>query len=168
MPNSVTEQVLTVLYVENNADDLALLQSALKEARHIRLVAFDDLWQAEAFLLRPKESEEPGSQAAAPVLILVDYKLAPGQTALNFLSWVHEQHPELSRIPIAIFSGDDYPGYAAKCYEHGANFYITKPMNYLEWLGFADSLEKCVSVQPPNFECLRELKQYRAPAGAHH
>jgi len=114
-----------ILIAEDDADDRFLLQAAFDENQ------FNDTLQFVengVELLDYLNNGISGSNAALPDFILLDLNMPKkdGREALKEI----KQHPELKKIPIIIFSTTNNRQEITRCYELGANSYITKPNSF--------------------------------------
>ena len=58
----------------------------------------------------------------------------------DLLRWMRQQ-PELTKVEIAVFSGDDHHARVAACYRDGANYFVMKPNSFAELLHLAQSID---------------------------
>jgi two-component system, chemotaxis family, response regulator Rcp1 len=125
-----------ILLVEDNPADVRLTVEVLRDGRvqnHLS-VARDGV-EALAFLRR--EGRYAG--AARPDLILLDLNL-PGKDGREVLAEV-KSSPDLKAIPVIVLttSADDRD--VARSYELHANSYITKPVDFDQFLAAVRSIE---------------------------
>jgi CheY-like chemotaxis protein len=115
---------VTVLHVDDDPNDTALLQAASRKAQlNFRLHNVEDGEQAMAYL-----SDAENASGRLPDLVLLDMKM-PRATGLEILRWVR-QHPRLHRLPIIVLSGSDLQEDIRKAYAEGANSYLVKPIGF--------------------------------------
>ena len=115
-----------ILIGEDDADDRFLLQAAFeengfKDELHFAENGVDLLAQLQA--LPVDESE-----GVFPRFILLDLNM-PKKDGREVLKEV-KQHPRFRSIPIVIFSTTNNEVEMKRCYELGANSYITKPNSF--------------------------------------
>jgi two-component system, chemotaxis family, response regulator Rcp1 len=134
MMNLNSTRNVEILFVEDNPGDVRLIQEILREARvnHTMTVAED----GEAALDILKKGISSGT--ACPELILLDLNL-PKKRGLEVLREI-KQNPQLKDIPIVILTssrdGDDIlTGYGLNI-----NAYVTKPVNYDQFLNAVNSI----------------------------
>jgi two-component system, chemotaxis family, response regulator Rcp1 len=132
-----------VLLVDDNPADTDLTREILASWRpDCRLNAVSDGLEASSLLHR----QEPGSQSSLPALIILDLNL-PGKDGRAVL---HElkSDPNLSKIPVVVFTTSQANSDVLRSYELGANCYLRKPGNLADyravvqsmadfWLGYA-------------------------------
>lgn len=135
----MTVEPFTILHVEDDANDVLLVQRALrKAAAATRIFSVNDGDQAIAYLSGqpPFASRE---QYPLPNLVLLDLKM-PRKSGLEVLQWLRERK-EFRRVVVAIFTSSKHDQDISRAYELGANSYLVKPVGF-------DSLSetiKCVN-----------------------
>ena len=115
-----------ILIAEDDADDRFLLQAAFEENGFTdRLHFVENGVEVLDYLnsIEPKENEKH-----FPRFILLDLNMPKkdGREVLKEL----KQNPELKKIPVVIFSTTNNEQEMRRCYELGANSYITKPNSF--------------------------------------
>lgn len=131
----------TILLAEDEANDVFLMQRALKKARlttPLRIVA--DGEEAIAYL----SGEAPYSDRKKnplPTLLLLDLKL-PRRTGLEVLAWIREQRNGLQRLPVVILTSSRQSVDVNRAYDLGANSYLVKPVNFQGLLELIQTFEK--------------------------
>ena len=115
-----------ILIAEDDADDRFLLQAAFEENGFTdRLHFVENGVEVLEYLnsLQPLEKEKK-----FPKFILLDLNMPKkdGREVLREL----KQHPDLKKIPVVIFSTTNNEQEMRRCYELGANSYITKPNSF--------------------------------------
>lgn len=126
-----------VLLVDDNPADTDLTGEVLTRTgrpRHIRLHAVTDGVEAIAFLRR----EGKYANALVPDLVILDLNL-PRKDGRTVLAEVKAE-PLLRKIPIAIFSTSEAPRDIVRCYELGANCYVSKPGNLRAFVSAVTSI----------------------------
>ncbi|HEX4808808.1 MAG TPA: response regulator [Bryobacteraceae bacterium] len=119
----VNSRKCDVLIVEDNPSDAFLIELGLGKDRpesiSIRKVA--DGEEALNFLY----NREQHIDAPRPAVVLLDLNLpkVDGRDVLRAI----KGDPDLSRIPVVIFSTSESPHDVAASYQYGANSYIVKP-----------------------------------------
>ena len=106
----------TVLYIEDNAANLTLVETLLAEISNVQLVAES---RGEAGIARALE--------ILPALILLDIHLPdlPGDQVLRRL----KSDPRTTAIPIIIVSADATASHIKSVLAAGASHYLTKPLD---------------------------------------
>lgn len=120
-------QDVFILIAEDDADDRFLLQAAFQEnGFRDRLHFVDNGVELIEFLNAiPTNSDE---QPSLPKFILLDLNM-PKKDGREVLKEI-KQHPVLKKIPVVIFSTTNNEQEMRRCYELGANSYITKPNSF--------------------------------------
>ena len=119
----VTNQRVTLLVVEDNPADVALLRYALiRSPLRIDVHVVEDGVQAMAFL----QHQEPYTTAPHPHLLLLDLNL-PKKNGHAVLAEI-KTRPQLKQLPVIIFSSSANPDDIDHSYALGANAYLTKPL----------------------------------------
>lgn len=118
------EEIL-ILIAEDDADDRFLLQAAFEENGFTDKLRFveNGVEVIDYLTDRPGQTDH-----AKPRFILLDLNMPKkdGREVLKEL----KQHPELKKIPVVIFSTTNNEQEMRRCYELGANSYITKPNSF--------------------------------------
>jgi len=115
-----------ILIAEDDADDRFLLQAAFEENRfNDKLHFVENGVELLDFLQRHTQNEQT---ARMPHFILLDLNMPKkdGREVLREL----KQHPIYKKIPVIIFSTTNNEQEMRRCYELGANSYITKPNSF--------------------------------------
>ena len=130
-------KVIDILLVEDNPGDVVLAQEALKESKvRNKLFVVDDGVEAMAFLRR--QGQYAG--APRPDLILLDLNL-PRKSGREVLAEVKGDE-ELKRIPVVVLTVSKAEEDIIKCYSHHANCYITKPLDFNQFMEVTKSIEE--------------------------
>jgi len=125
-----------ILLVEDNPGDVRLTIEALKEAKvHNRLSVVSDGVEALAFL----RNEGPYADAPRPDLILLDLNL-PRKDGREVLAEV-KSDPDLKLIPVVVLTTSRAEKDLFQAYESHANCYITKPVDFQQFLTVIKSIE---------------------------
>jgi CheY-like chemotaxis protein len=114
-----------ILIAEDDADDRFLLQAAFEEnGFKDRLQFVENGVELIEYLLSLKSNGDDNM----PRFILLDLNMPKkdGREVLKEL----KQHPDLKNIPVVIFSTTNNEAEMRRCYELGANSYITKPNSF--------------------------------------
>lgn len=121
----------TVLLVEDNADDEALVRRVLhKTGRDLRLLTARDGREALDYLdsIRP-DGRSPGTPM--PRLVLLDLKM-PRLSGTETLREINAD-PWLRLLPIVVFTSSAEDVDVRECYRLGAASYVRKPIEYEEY-----------------------------------
>jgi len=134
--NTQSGRQIEVLLVEDNSGDVRLMQEALKDSKvrnHLHVV--NDGEAAMMFLRR----EGKYSGGPTPDLVLLDLNL-PGKDGREVLAEI-KQDPLLKHIPVVIVTTSSAEEDILKSYGLHANCYITKPVNFDQFIKVVHSIE---------------------------
>jgi CheY-like chemotaxis protein len=126
-PTAVAPHRRTVLYIEDDPVNLALMEAMLSLLPAVRMVGAADAAEG----LRLAEAEEPA-------LILLDIQL-PGINGLQLLGQLRERE-RLRRTPVAAVSANALPKDIEAARAAGIAAYLTKPLDMHKLLGTVQSL----------------------------
>ncbi len=125
-----------ILLVEDNPGDVRLTIEALKEAKvYNRLSVAGDGVEAMAFLRR----EGKYADSPRPDVILLDLNL-PRKDGREVLAEV-KTDPQFKNIPVVVLTTSRAEEDVLKAYELNANCYITKPVDFQQFLIVVRSIE---------------------------
>ncbi len=111
----------TILLVEDNPDDEALVLHALKKNKvQANLSVVHDGLEALDYFSH--HFDRP------PELVLLDLKM-PGMDGLEVLRRLREIDPERT-IPVVVFTSSSEEQDVRRCYELGASSYVRKPIEF--------------------------------------
>ena len=125
---------IEIMLVEDNPGDARLAKEALREC-NIRnnLSIVDDGEKALDFLYKRGNY----NSSPRPDLILLDLNL-PDMSGVEILEKI-KRDGQLRRTPVIVLTTTDDEGEINRCYDLGANAYVTKPLNYE---GFARAIQQ--------------------------
>lgn len=127
---------VAVLLVEDDPGDVEMTEEALKEAKiYIRLTVVDDGRKALAYL----RGEPPYAEAPRPDLVLLDLNL-PRKDGREVLREI-KQDGALRSIPVVVLTTSEQEMDIVRCYDLGANCYITKPVSLEEFAKVVRTVE---------------------------
>jgi CheY-like chemotaxis protein len=116
---------ITILLVDDDADDRFLTQEALRESRLANVVhEAVDGDDALAFLRR----EGKHGDAPRPGIVLLDLNM-PRKDGRETLAEI-KADPDLRSIPVVVLTTSKAEADIARSYDLGANSYITKPVGF--------------------------------------
>lgn len=119
---------VSILLVEDDPDDVQLTEIALYDARvPNQLHVVEDGTQALQYL----RNESPYERARKPDLILLDLNL-PRLDGREVLKEI-KADPSLRMIPVVVLTTSSDQSDVQASYQHHANSYITKPVDFEEF-----------------------------------
>lgn len=127
---------VNILIVEDNYPDVLLAKEVLIEAKvKNTLNVVEDGEKAMDYLLKKGKYVD----AKTPDLILLDLNL-PRKDGREVLIEIKD-NPELKRIPVIILTTSKAEEDIVNMYEHHANAYITKPVDFNQFIEVIKGLE---------------------------
>lgn len=124
MPNA------SILLVEDNPDHEALTIRALKKAHVLNdIIVAHDGAEALELLFGVEGGRAP---VPLPQLVLLDLKL-PKVDGLEVLRRMRE-NPRTRLIPVVVLTSSDEEGDVVKSYRLGANSYVCKPVDFVQFM----------------------------------
>jgi CheY-like chemotaxis protein len=131
-----TEQAVTIVMIEDDEGHARLIEKNIRRAGVSNLILpFTNGTAALDFLFGADGSGEASS--GRHLLILLDLNL-PDMTGVDILERV-KNNPHTKRSPVVVLTTTDDEREIQRCYDLGANVYITKPVNYE---GFANAIRQ--------------------------
>jgi chemotaxis family two-component system response regulator Rcp1 len=129
-------KVIDILLVEDNPGDVRLAQEALKESKvRNKLFVVEDGVEAMSFL----RQEGKYGGVPRPDLVLLDLNL-PRKSGREVLSEIKNDE-RLKRIPVVVLTVSRAEEDVLKCYNNYANCYITKPLDFNQFIEVTKSIE---------------------------
>ncbi|NWF54319.1 MAG: response regulator [Syntrophaceae bacterium] len=127
---------IQILLAEDNPDDIELTVEALKDSRvRNRLIVVKDGEEAISYL----QAKGKYQNAIRPDLILLDLNM-PKKNGRDVLREI-KNDPKLKRIPVVILTTSQAEDDIAHTYDLHANCYITKPLDFNQFLRVVKSIE---------------------------
>ena len=127
---------VSIVMIEDDEGHARLIERNIRRAGvNNPIIPFRDGTSALAFLLGPDGSGE--ASARRHLLILLDLNL-PDMTGIDILEKV-KANPHTKRSPVVVLTTTDDSREVQRCYDLGANVYITKPVNYE---GFSNAIRQ--------------------------
>ncbi len=118
----------TIMLVEDNPDDVALTQRALKRANILnKLIVLNDGAAVLDYFFGPGSEKRP-----FPEVILLDLKL-PKVDGLEVLKRLHS-HDTTKLLPVIVLTSSKEDKDLIRSYDLGANSYIRKPVNFNQFV----------------------------------
>lgn len=129
-------KAVTIVMIEDDEGHARLIEKNIRRAGvSNELIAFADGTSALTYLLGEDSSGEVSGKRQ--LLILLDLNL-PDMSGIDILAQV-KKNPHLRRSPVVILTTTDDSREIQRCYDLGANVYITKPVDYE---GFAHAIRQ--------------------------
>lgn len=123
-----------ILLVEDNPMDVDLTLRALRRRRLTNTI---QVARDGEEALQCVEQWDKG--APIPVVVLLDLKL-PRVGGLEVLRRI-KSHPDYASIPVVVLTTSRDDGDVKTAYQHGANSYIVKPVDFEKFLEVAAQIE---------------------------
>ena len=136
MNSSPGGRPIQILMVEDNADDIELTIEALKDARVGNFLSVVKNGEEALSYLRCQGQYR---QAVRPDLILLDLNM-PKKNGRDVLREI-KSDPQLKRIPVVILTTSQAEEDILHTYDLHANCYITKPVDFNQFLKVVRSIE---------------------------
>ena len=125
----------TLLYVEDNPENMTLFEALIAHRKDIRLLT----------AMNANRGIEI-ARAAAPDVILMDIKM-PGMSGIEALEILRED-PSTAHIPIIALSANAMPDDIERCLALGLFRYLTKPIEFNELMDTLDAALNGRKMQP--------------------
>ena len=136
MTSPLSGGAVDILLVEDNRGDVLLTEKALQDAK-VRNNLYVARNGVDALRFRHKVGEHAG--APRPDLILLDLNL-PMKDGREVLAEI-KGDPGLKRIPVVILTTSRAEEDILKAYDLNANCYVTKPVNFEQFMHVVRSIE---------------------------
>lgn len=118
---------LTILWVEDDADDVLLITRAIQKIGFVQPALARDGKEAVDYLSGEGKYADRDAYPF-PSIILLDLKL-PKMSGFEVLQWIRER-PDLCRIPVLMFTSSRERIDVDRAYELGANAYLVKSVDH--------------------------------------
>lgn len=115
----------TVLYVEDEENDVLLLQLGFQKAGLAHALNTVDDGQKAVEYLSGLGVYADRQQYPLPSLVLLDLNL-PCLSGMKVLEWIREQ-PQYAALPVVMYTSSDHPNDMANARQLGATEYVLKP-----------------------------------------
>ncbi|MCW3070274.1 MAG: Two-component system response regulator [Bacteroidetes bacterium] len=136
MFNKLTPSSINILLVEDNPGDIRLTKEVLKEGKiqnNLSVVTDGE----EALLFLKKQGQY--GEAFTPDIVLLDLNL-PKKDGREVLSQIKDDE-YLKLIPVIVLTTSDAEQDIKRMYENHANCYITKPVDFNQFINVIRSIE---------------------------
>ncbi|GAB6843764.1 response regulator [Methylorubrum rhodinum] len=125
-----------IVMIEDDEGHARLIERNIRRAGvNNEIVPFRDGTSALEYLLGPDGTGEVS--ARRHLLVLLDLNL-PDMTGIDILERI-KANPHTRRSPVVVLTTTDDAREVQRCYDLGANVYITKPVNYE---GFSNAIRQ--------------------------
>ena len=129
---------MNILLIEDNPGDIMLAQEALKEA-YLYSYELDIVKDGESALAFINQVV-PFDKKKRPDLIIMDLNI-PRKNGTEVLHYI-KSHPDLKDIYVVVFSTSEAVKDIDTSYKLGANCYLSKPVDYEEYVWVISSMVK--------------------------
>jgi chemotaxis family two-component system response regulator Rcp1 len=126
-----------ILLVEDNPGDVRLMVEALKDAKVNNNLHVASNGEAAMEFLRREGNH---AEALTPDLVMLDLNL-PKKDGREVLAEIKED-PDLKHIPVVVITTSAAEEDILKSYKLHANCYITKPVNFEQFIKVVHSIEE--------------------------
>lgn len=131
--------IRTILLAEDNAADAEMAIDALREAHLVNpIVHVEDGVEAMDYLLR--RGRFAGREPGEPAVLLLDIKM-PRMDGLEVLQLLRADK-NLQRLPVVILSSSREESDLARSWDLGANAFVVKPVDALQFFDAVKTLGK--------------------------
>lgn len=121
------QDAVTIVMIEDDQGHARLIEKNIRRAGvNNEIAAFADGTTALGYLLGADGSGD--ASAHRYLLILLDLNL-PDMAGIDILARI-KANPHVRRSPVIVLTTTDDAREIQKCYDLGANLYVTKPVNY--------------------------------------
>ena len=127
---------VTIVMIEDDEGHARLIERNIRRAGVTNeIVPFQNGTAALSYLFGADGSGDTNARRA--LLVLLDLNL-PDMSGVDILEKI-KSNPNIRRSPVVILTTTDDEREIQRCYDLGANVYITKPVNYE---GFANAIRQ--------------------------
>lgn len=131
----------TILLAEDSEDDAEIIKSMIEDEVKI---SNEVVWLKDGAdlmnFLHGKGPYDSRGEEEGRFLILLDLNM-PKKNGIEFLKELHDD-PELSRIPVIVFTTSQSPSDVADAYNYGAYSFIVKPFEYKNLVEIFSSIKE--------------------------
>lgn len=130
---------INILLVEDNPADVRLIREAFKDNKTKNDFHVEQDGEAAINYLNNLKSNGNGNGTTRPDLIILDLNL-PKKNGFEVLEKI-KSNPVLKSIPVVVLSTSDSEEHIYKSYNLNANCYITKPVDFNQFLDVVRVIE---------------------------
>ena len=121
------QEPLTIIMIEDDEGHATLIERNIRRAGvSNEILKFASGQPALDYLIGG--GGQPGVKNGKPYMVLLDLNL-PDMSGVDILKKLKET-PKTERIPVIVLTTTDDKNEIQRCYDLGANVYVTKPVNY--------------------------------------
>lgn len=143
MPDTSKAAHVTIVMIEDDEGHARLIERNIRRAGVTNdIVPFQNGTAALSYLFGEDGSADANARRA--LLVLLDLNL-PDMSGVDILEKI-KSNPNIRRSPVVILTTTDDEREIQRCYDLGANVYITKPVNYESFANAIRQLGLFVSV----------------------
>lgn len=128
----------TILLVEDNPDDAALLRRAFIKARVLNPLHVANGGEEAINYLSGIGKYANREEFPFPGLVLLDLNM-PGVDGFDVLQWIR-QEPDLNRLRVVVLSASDNMRDVSRAYKLGANSFLIKPADFDRFVEISQAL----------------------------
>jgi len=118
----------TILIVEDNDDDVALIRRAFKQCKISNDLQFMTDGERAMDYIEGVSPYDDRSAFPFPILVLLDLKL-PRKSGLEVLEWMKHKS-FLKRLPVVVLTSSKENKDINRAYDLGVNSYLIKPVEF--------------------------------------
>jgi CheY-like chemotaxis protein len=134
---------VTIVMIEDDEGHARLIERNIRRAGVTNeIIPFQNGTEALSYLFGADGSADTNARRA--LLVLLDLNL-PDMSGVDILEKI-KSNPNIRRSPVVILTTTDDEREIQRCYDLGANVYITKPVNYESFANAIRQLGLFVSV----------------------
>lgn len=126
-----------ILIIDDNPDQQTLIRYALQQSiAEVQPICVESAEEAIAYLDACVEK-----RLDLPRLVLLDLYLPDAEQGWELLRQLKE-YPSRQALPVVVLSVSNAEEDVQRCYDLGANSYITKPLEYEQWLDYFKTMRQ--------------------------
>jgi CheY-like chemotaxis protein len=143
MTDMTTPTNIIIVLIEDDVGHALLIEKNIRRSGVTNaFLHFTDGTSALDYLFKARQAHE--EETACPLLILLDLNL-PDMSGIDVLKRV-KADSVLKRVPVIMLTTTDDKLEIQRCYDHGCNVYITKPVIYQNFAAAVRQLGLFLSV----------------------